>query len=46
MEVNKEVMVLIRNEDIYIGTSYVTGLNTFHISERNTYVTAYYFSER
>ena len=45
-KVTKEVLVLVSNEDIAIGTSDVTDLNTFHISERHTDVTAYTLSEK
>ena len=38
--------VLVRNEEIYIGTSYVPDINTFQRSERHTDVTAYDLSEQ
>ena len=38
--------VLIRNEEIYIGTSEVPYLKTFHRSESHTEDTTYYFSGR
>ena len=40
-KVTKGVLVMVRNEDIDIGTSDVTDLNTFYISERHTDFTAY-----
>ena len=45
MEVIQEVKVLVSNEEIYIGTSDVPDLKTFHISDRHTDVTTYDFSE-
>ena len=44
-KITKEVPVLVRNENKYIGTSDVPYLNTFHRSELHTYVNAYNFSE-
>ena len=44
-KVTKEVLVLVSNEDIAIGTSDVTDLNTFQSSERHKYSIAYDFSE-
>ena len=39
-------MVLVRNEDIDIGTSDVTDLNILQISERHTDITVYYLSNQ
>ena len=42
----KEVPVLLRIEDIYIGNSYVPDIKTFQCSERHIYITVYYLSEK
>ena len=42
----KEVTVLVRNEEIDIGTSDVTDIKTFRRLERHIYVTAYDISEQ
>ena len=39
-------MVLVRNEDIDIGTSDVTDLNILQRSERHTDITVYYLSNQ
>ena len=46
MKVTQEVPVLIRNEELDIGTSDVPDLKTSQSSERHTDVTAYDLSER
>ena len=46
MEVTKELMVLVRDEDRDIGTSDVPDLKTFQSSGRHTYVTTYDLSEQ
>ena len=46
MNVTKEVLVLVRNEYIYIGTIDVPYINTFQISKHHTYVATYDLSER
>ena len=46
LKVTKEVPVIVRNEEQYIGTSDVPDIKTFQISERHTDVTAYDFSEQ
>ena len=45
MKVTKEVPVIVRNEEINIGTSSVPYLETLLISERHTDVTTYDLSE-
>ena len=44
-KVTKEVPVLVRNEDIDIGTSYLPYLNNLQISERHKNFTTYDLSE-
>ena len=46
MKVTKEEPVFVRNKEQDIGNSDVPDLNTFHISERHTDVTAYTLSEK
>ena len=45
MKLTKEVPVLVRNEEKYIGTSDITDIKTFQSSERHTDVFTYDFSE-
>ena len=44
MKVTKEVPMLVRNEQIYIGTSDVLDLKNFQRSEHRIDVTTFYFS--
>ena len=46
MKLTKEVLVIVRNEEIDIGTTDVPDLNTFQISEHQTDVIVYYLIEQ